>query len=47
MEFTDYMIIKFVVVCVGAFVYGLVRGLSGLPLSRGQSGTSTAQRQEP
>jgi hypothetical protein len=46
MEYTDYLLAKLVLFAIAAFIYGLIRGFNGLPLSREQRDTKPVQRQD-
>lgn len=35
MDYTDYLIVKFIVLVVGAFVWGIYCGVTGRPLGPG------------
>jgi hypothetical protein len=41
--FTDYLVIKAIVLVAAAFVWGLWRGLTGRPMQVGQSDTTGPQ----
>ena len=45
MDYTDYQIAKLIGLAVLAFIYGLWRGLNGLPLERGPLDNQAGEHQ--
>lgn len=41
MDYTDYLIVKFIVLVVAAFAWGVYCGITGRPLGPGPSDKST------
>ena len=46
MDYTDYQIAKLIGLAVLAFIYGLWRGLNGLPLERGPHDNQSGEHQD-
>ena len=46
MDYTDYLLIKFLVIVCLAAVYGAWRGLNGKPLGQEQTDKEAAQKQD-